>query len=116
MRLPQFSLKTLAGAVTLIAVACCALVYASSAWSAGLYTAAIVFLAFATLAAAYGHGRARAYWVGCAFCGWLYLLLVFGPIAATGLRTGDNAPGPLGVRNRLAQVACPPAGQADVHA
>jgi hypothetical protein len=69
--------------VALAAVACCSLVYASGAWSAALYTAAIVFLAFATLVAVYGCGSARAYWVGCAFCGWLYLLLVFGPLSGT---------------------------------
>jgi hypothetical protein len=83
MRLPQFSLITLAGIVAFAAVACCSLVYASSAWSASLYTAAIVFLAVATLAAVYRRGPQRAFWAGAAFCGWLYLLLVLGPLPGT---------------------------------
>jgi hypothetical protein len=99
MRVLQFSLKTLAGVVAGTAVACCALVYASNTWSAILYTAAIVFLAFATLAAVYGRERARASWVGCAICGWLYLLLVFGPIDSTRQMT---SPGQLNVDSELA--------------
>ncbi len=99
MRLPQFSLKALAGIVALAAVACCSLIYASSIWSAILYTAAIALLAFATLAAIYCRERARAYWLGCAFCGWLYLLLVFGPFSDTRQMT---TPGQLNVDSELA--------------
>jgi hypothetical protein len=99
MRLPQFSLRTLAGGVAFAAVACCSLVYATIAWSAAIYTAAIVFLAFATLASVYSSERIRAYWLGCAFCGWLYLLLVFGPLSATRQMV---SPGQLNVDSELA--------------
>jgi hypothetical protein len=99
MHLPQFSLKTLAGIVAFAAVACCSLVYASSTWSATIYTAAIVFLAFATLAAVYSRERVRAYWLACAFCGWLYLLFVFGPLSATQQMV---SPGQLNVDSELA--------------
>ncbi len=99
MRLPQFSLKALAGAVAFAAAACCSLAYASSTWSSTIYTAAIVFLAFSTLAAVYSYERTRAYWVGCAFCGWLYLLLVFGPLSGT---QQVNTMGQLNVESELA--------------
>jgi hypothetical protein len=99
MHLHQFSLKTLAGIVAFAAVACCSLIYATSTWSATIYTAAIVFLAFATLAAVYRREGARAYWVGCAFCGWLYLLLVFGPLSGT---QQVNTMGQLNVGSELA--------------
>ena len=99
MCLPQFSLKALTGTVAFAAVACCSLIYASSTWSATIYTAAIVFLAFATLAAVYSHERTRAYWFGCAFCGWLYLLLVFGPLSGT---QQVNTMGQLNVESELA--------------
>jgi hypothetical protein len=83
MRLPQFSLKALAGAVAFAAVACCSLIYASSTWSATIYTSAIVLLIFALLATLYRQGAARAFWAGCAISGWVYLLLVFGPFSGT---------------------------------
>jgi hypothetical protein len=98
MRLPQFSLKTLGGIVALAAIGCCSLVYASSTWSAAIYTAAIIFLAMATLAAIYSRQQARAYWVGCALCGWLYLLLIFGPLPATQQMA---SPGQLNVDSEL---------------
>jgi hypothetical protein len=99
MRLPQFSLKTLAGMVAFAAVACCSLIYASQAWSAVLYTAAIVLLAFATLAAAYHRQRVRAFWLGCAVCGWLYVLLVLGPLPGTRQMA---SPGQLNIDSELA--------------
>jgi hypothetical protein len=99
MHFPQFSLKTLAGIVAFSAVACCSLIYASDTWSATIFTSAIVFLAFATLAASYSRESARAYWVGCAFCGWLYLLLVFGPLSGT---QRVNTMGQLNVDSELA--------------
>lgn len=75
MRGPQFSLLTLAGIVACFAIGSCALVYASTAWSSTLTTAAVLFLIVATLAAVYRQGRTRAFWLGCAVGGWLYLLL-----------------------------------------
>jgi hypothetical protein len=55
----------------------------NSTWSAALFTSAIGFLAFSTLAAVYRRGPARTFWLGCAVCGWLYLFLIFGPISGT---------------------------------
>ena len=116
MRLPQFSLITLAGIVAFAAVACCSLVYASSAWSATIYTAAIVFLAFATLAASYRRGRRRAFWAGSAFFGWLYLFLVLGPLPGTQQMTSPTQVNvdaelatthlaPVALRDRVAEAA-----------
>jgi hypothetical protein len=83
MRWPQFSLKGLAGIVAFAAVACCSLIYATQVWSSTLFTAAVVLLIFALVAVIYRQGAARAFWAGCAISGWIYLLLIFGPFAAT---------------------------------
>jgi hypothetical protein len=77
----QFSLKTLAGTIAFIAIACCSLVYASSAWSSALFTAGTGLLIFAVLAAIYRPNAARAFWIGCAVSGWAYLLLTCGPFS-----------------------------------
>jgi hypothetical protein len=44
-----------------------------------LFTAAILFLTFAILIAIYRAGSTRAFWVGCAIFGWMYLLVLFWP-------------------------------------
>jgi hypothetical protein len=82
MRWPQFSLLTLGGLVAFAAVASAALVYASELWSSTLYTAAFAWLTFAVLAAIYRDGAKRAFWVGSAVCGWIYLILLCWPESA----------------------------------
>jgi hypothetical protein len=47
----------------------------SAVWASTLFTSTLTLLGIATLAAAFGKGRRRAFWVGAAFCGWLYILL-----------------------------------------
>jgi hypothetical protein len=71
----QFSLVTLAVIVAGCAIASCALAYATTAWSSTLTTGAVVLLIFATLAVIFREGQTRAFWLGCAVSGWIYLLL-----------------------------------------
>jgi hypothetical protein len=44
-----------------------------------LFTLVIAWLTFAVVAAIYRQGPTRAFFVGSAICGWVYMLLVFWP-------------------------------------
>jgi hypothetical protein len=74
-RWPQFSLAALAALVAFIALACCALMYASHTWAASLQTVGVVFVMLAITAAVYRRGGARAFWLGSGIWGGAYFLL-----------------------------------------
>jgi hypothetical protein len=65
--------------VALLGVGFAALRNPSLLWSNALFSVALGTLTLAVLAAVYRRGRSRAYWVGFATCGWVYLLLALGP-------------------------------------
>jgi hypothetical protein len=75
----QFSLLTLFGLVTIVALGCAALRSPSELWASSLFTFTIVVLLAAILRAILRRGPARAFWIGFALFGWGYLLLIFGP-------------------------------------
>jgi hypothetical protein len=72
----RFSLVGLLAAVTFAAVACGALVNPNEWWTIGVTSASVALLAYAVLAASYGVGSRRAFWVGAAIVGWGYFGLV----------------------------------------
>jgi hypothetical protein len=72
----RFSLVGLLAAVTFAAVACGALVNPNEWWTIGVMSASATLLAYAVLAAIYGAGARRAFWVGAAVIGWGYFGLV----------------------------------------
>ena len=77
----RFSLLGLAGLVTLIALGCASLAYAS-AWLSGVaWSATFLLLAFATLAAVLRSPPHRSWWIGFALFGWMNILTVVGPLA-----------------------------------
>ena len=78
----KFSLATLLLLVLLAALGCAALVNANDTWRQSMVTLVLSVLLIATLAAAVN--RSRAFALGFAVAGWIYLLLVFVP--ALGLR------------------------------
>ena len=69
----RFSLTRLLVSVSLLAVACAALLTPSEFWAAVACGLAMLLLATATLAALVRQGPARAFWIGCAVFGWGYL-------------------------------------------
>jgi hypothetical protein len=77
MKRPQFSLWWLLGLTALVAVGCTALMNASAAWAMSLHSALLALLLVAVLRAIYRHGAVRAFWIGFALFGWVYLILVY---------------------------------------
>jgi hypothetical protein len=75
----RFSIASLLIWVALLGVGITALRSGSPLWANALFSLAIGILTVAVLAAVYRRGRRRAFWVGFASCGWVYLLLSLGP-------------------------------------
>jgi hypothetical protein len=77
----RFSLLGLAGFVTAAAVGCAALIRASATIASAATTVLVVALSLSAVAALAGGPRRRGFWIGFAVCGWLYVLVIFGPLA-----------------------------------
>jgi hypothetical protein len=75
----RFSIASLLVWVALLGVGIAALRSGSPLWGNALFSLAIGMLTIAILAAVYRKGRRRAFWVGFATCGWVYILLSLGP-------------------------------------
>jgi hypothetical protein len=75
----RFSIASLLVWVALLGVGITALRSASPLWANALFSLAIGTLTVSILAAVYRKGRRRAFWVGFATCGWVYMLLSLGP-------------------------------------
>ncbi len=76
----HFSLRALAGAITVIALACAALIYASP-WIASLaWTVTVLGLALATVAAVLSTSPRRGFWTGFAIVGGLYAFVTVSPM------------------------------------
>ncbi|MEX2121209.1 MAG: hypothetical protein WD847_16570 [Pirellulales bacterium] len=73
----KFSLLTLLGAVAVAAVGCAALSHPVQGSAMAVFTAAILLLFGAVLAAICCGAAARLFWLGFAILGWGYLLLVW---------------------------------------
>ncbi len=72
----RFSLKQLLLATALVAVGCVALRSANTTWVGVMFGLTWLALAASLLLALYRDGPSRAFWVGFAALGWLYLLLL----------------------------------------
>jgi hypothetical protein len=77
MRRFRFTIAHLLLLVFFCGVGFAALRSASQLWANAWFSAALATLTVAVLAAVYRRGRRRAFWVGFASCGWVYLLLAF---------------------------------------
>jgi hypothetical protein len=75
----KFSLAALLLSVTFLAVMFAALRSSSPIWSSAISTAAVTILVFALLGALVTREQTRALFVGFAFLGWVYLLVIYGP-------------------------------------
>src|SRR5687767_13850426 len=76
----RFSLRALAGAVTLFGLACAALINASPLISSLSWTATVAGLALATVAAVLSTSRRRAFWTGFAIVGWVFTIVTVSPL------------------------------------
>ena len=74
----KFSLATLLLLVLLAAVGCAALVNASDIWRQTMVTVSVALVSISTLIAV--TDRSRAFGLGFAVAGWIYLLLAFAPV------------------------------------
>lgn len=75
----RFSLTGLLAFVAFVAVGCAAMIYASLWWAAFCLSLSLAILAFAVLGVVYRTAGHRAFWVGFAFVGCGYLILVYAP-------------------------------------
>lgn len=92
---PRFSIRQLLAFTALVAVACIALLN-PSVCAASLLGLVTLILAATVLLAIFRKEEQRAYWIGFACFGWLYLLICFGtvfdgPLGRSRLITGQIA-------------------------
>jgi hypothetical protein len=80
--MPRFSIRHLLIATAVVAIGCFALMKSSSLWASLLMGVVVLTLAAAVLLAIFRDSERRAYWIGFAFVGWLYVVLCFGNIFA----------------------------------
>src|SRR5688500_712555 len=89
--MPRFSIRQLLLATAFIAVGCFALLNASAWVAAALFCGLTLILSAAVLFAIYRDGERRAFWIGFAVLGWVYLFLCFsGFLSATSLSWHGN--------------------------
>src|SRR5688572_28781110 len=72
----QFTIRSLLFSMFLVGIACTALVNANHWWAGGCSAATFVVLTVAVLLAVHSEPIGRAYWVGFAVAGWIYVLLL----------------------------------------
>jgi hypothetical protein len=77
--MPRFSIRQLLFATALVAAGIVALLNATATIAATAIAIVLVLLGAAVLLAIYRDGQARAFWIGFAFFGWLYMALCFLP-------------------------------------
>jgi hypothetical protein len=83
----RFTLRQLFLWTAFVAVACVALRNATPTWASSLLGAALVLLAASLLLAAFRDGHSRAFWIGFATVGWLYVTLL---AYSTGIDTNNR--------------------------
>jgi hypothetical protein len=91
-KLPRwsFGLRQLFLWTAAIALGLVALRSASPTWVAAMLGLALAVLTAAILLIVFRRGAQRAYWVGFATVGWMYLLLVFAGWTLARLGSNDN--------------------------
>jgi hypothetical protein len=86
----RFSLKSLLAATLLVALGCVGVFYASRVMAAWFFTATLLALLFATVAALVRRRAARAYWIGFTVFGAPYFLIsIFGDVRPIVNRDGQ---------------------------
>jgi hypothetical protein len=73
MRRPRFTIGSLLAFVLLSAVAIGALRESTELWDSGVFSFTLVLLSLSVLLTVHRREGARAFWLGFALCGWVYL-------------------------------------------
>jgi hypothetical protein len=76
---PRFSIAALMGFVFVFGVGLAAFRYPNKLWASFFYSITIGATVFGSLGAVFQRGLPQKFWMGYAMCGWLYLLMNFGP-------------------------------------
>ena len=76
---PRFSIAALMGLVFLLGVGLAAFRYPNKLWASFFFSIAIGAMVVGSLGAMFHRGLPQKFWMGYATCGWLYLLMNFGP-------------------------------------
>jgi hypothetical protein len=87
MRRPRFTIASLLGVVVFVAVASAALREATEFWDGGVFGLALVTLITGVLLAVHQRDQKRAFWLGFAFFGWVYLVASLVPPVESRLLT-----------------------------
>jgi hypothetical protein len=87
MRKLRFSIASLLLLILVLGVGFAALRESNDLWQSGLFTALLAILLLASLLAVHRRESERAYWLGFALCGWIYLGLTLVPSLETRLIT-----------------------------
>ena len=87
MRRPRFTIAGILGFVVLLAFGLAALREATDAWDSGVFGATICWLSVAALLAVHRRERNRAFWLGFAMFGGVYLAASLVPSVASRLPT-----------------------------
>jgi hypothetical protein len=94
--MPRFSIRQLLIATAFAAAGCFGLLNATALVAAAALSGVALLLSASVLLATYRDGERRAFWVGFAFLGWVYLFLCFGGIlSSTGFDWRGNVTGQL---------------------
>jgi hypothetical protein len=76
---PRFSIAALMGFVFVFGVGLAACRYPNKLWASLFYSITIGAMVIGSLGAVFHRGLPQKFWMGYAMCGWLYLLMNFGP-------------------------------------
>ena len=76
---PRLSIAALMGFIFVIGVGLAAFRYPNKLWASFFFSIAIGAMVIASMGAVFHRGLPQKFWAGYALCGWLYLLLNFGP-------------------------------------
>jgi hypothetical protein len=87
MRLPRYTIRSLLGVVLFVAIAAAALRAADDAWESGVLGLTLLVLLTAVLLAVHRTDHKRAYWLGFALFGWVYLIVSLIPPIGSRLPT-----------------------------
>lgn len=77
-KIPKIRIAGLMAMVLVLAIAFASLRFASWTWAGWILLLAVGVLGWAILAAAYRQGASRAFWLGFAVFGWIYMALTIG--------------------------------------
>jgi hypothetical protein len=87
MKRIRFNIASLLGVIWVLGVGFAALRESSDLWESGIFSVTLGMLSISILLAVYRTEQTRAFWIGFAVFGWIYLALALMPSTESGLIT-----------------------------